>query len=41
MVIHGVLHLLGYDHIEEEEAEKMEDIEVKLLAKLGYANPYL
>lgn len=41
MIIHGVLHLLGYDHIEESEAEKMENIEVKLMAELGYANPYL
>ena len=41
MIIHGVLHLLGYDHIEAKKAEKMENLEVKLLAKLGYANPYL
>ena len=41
MVCHGVLHLLGYDHIESEEAEQMEKLEVTLLAKLGYANPYL
>ncbi|MBL4609008.1 MAG: rRNA maturation RNase YbeY [Pseudomonadales bacterium] len=41
LVIHGVLHLLGYDHIQDEEAEKMEQLEVTLMAKLGYANPYL
>lgn len=41
MVIHGTLHLLGYDHIEMDEAEQMEKLEVTLLAKLGYANPYL
>lgn len=41
MVIHGILHLLGYDHIEMDEAEQMEKLEVTLLAKLGYANPYL
>ena len=41
MVLHGVLHLLGYDHIETDEAEQMEKLEVTLLAKLGYANPYL
>lgn len=40
MVIHGTLHLLGYDHIEEAEAEQMEGLEIKLLAGLGYANPY-
>lgn len=40
MVIHGTLHLLGYDHIEEAEAEEMEGLEIRLLADLGYANPY-
>ncbi len=40
MVIHGVLHLLGYDHIEESEAEEMEGLEIRLLTDLGYANPY-
>lgn len=40
IVIHGVLHLLGYDHIKEEDATIMQAIEVKLLAELGYANPY-
>lgn len=40
IVIHGVLHLLGYNHIEDEEAVIMQAIEVKLLAELGYANPY-
>ena len=41
MVLHGVLHLLGYDHIQPEDAEEMEQLEVTLMAKLGYANPYL
>lgn len=40
MVIHGTLHLLGYDHIEEADAEEMEGLEIGLLADLGYANPY-
>lgn len=40
MVIHGTLHLLGYDHIEEDEAERMEGLEIALLGGLGYANPY-
>jgi len=40
MVIHGTLHLLGYDHLEEDEAEEMEGLEIRLLADLGYANPY-
>ncbi|QSA98202.1 rRNA maturation RNase YbeY [Methylococcus sp. EFPC2] len=40
MVVHGVLHLQGYDHIEEAEAERMEAEEVALLRGLGYGNPY-
>lgn len=40
IVIHGVLHLLGYDHIEDKDAFIMQGIEVRLLAELGYANPY-
>lgn len=40
IVIHGVLHLLGYDHIKDEDACIMQAIEIKLLAELGYANPY-
>jgi probable rRNA maturation factor len=40
MVIHGCLHLLGYDHLEDQEAESMEGLEISLLADLGYANPY-
>lgn len=40
MVIHGALHLLGYDHIDEAEAEEMEGLEIHLLTDLGYANPY-
>ena len=40
MVIHGCLHLLGYDHIEDEEAEEMESLERELLAELGHPDPY-
>lgn len=40
LIIHGCLHLLGYDHIEDDEAQEMEGIEIKALAALGYANPY-
>ena len=40
MVVHGSLHLLGYDHIEDEEAEEMEALEIEFLAALGFANPY-
>lgn len=40
IVIHGFLHLLGYDHIEDDEAEKMENLEREILAQLGYADPY-
>ncbi len=41
MVIHGVLHLLGYDHIEDDDAAVMEKLEIELLASLGYSDPYL
>ncbi len=40
LTVHGVLHLLGYDHIEDEEAAVMEPLEIKALAGLGIANPY-
>ncbi|ESS73111.1 putative r RNA maturation factor YbeY [Methyloglobulus morosus KoM1] len=41
IVIHGVLHLLGYDHVKEEDADIMEDIEIKILQALNISNPYL
>ncbi|ABF14044.1 rRNA maturation RNase YbeY [Candidatus Palibaumannia cicadellinicola] len=40
MVIHGSLHLLGYDHFIEQNAKKMEYLETKIMHKLGYLNPY-
>ncbi|MDC0073598.1 rRNA maturation RNase YbeY [Alphaproteobacteria bacterium] len=40
MIIHGFLHLLGYDHISVEDSEKMEKIEIELLANFGVSNPY-
>lgn len=41
LAVHGVLHLLGYDHEEEADAEEMEALEVKILAEIGIENPYL
>lgn len=40
LIIHGVLHLHGYDHIIESDAEIMEALEIKVLQNLGYENPY-
>jgi len=40
LLIHGILHLLGYDHISDGDAEEMEALEIKALAKLGISNPY-
>ena len=41
MVVHGCLHLLGYDHIDDDEAEEMEALETTIMAKLGYPDPYI
>lgn len=40
MLVHGTLHLLGYDHIDDTEAEEMEALERTILADLGYPDPY-
>lgn len=40
IIVHGVLHLLGYDHIDETEAELMENKEIAILNKLNINNPY-
>lgn len=40
IVIHGVLHLLGYDHIDDQDAKKMQSLEIKILKQLHYPNPY-
>ncbi len=41
LVVHGVLHLLGYDHMTDEEGDAMEEIERAALGQLGIADPYL
>ena len=41
LTVHGILHLHGYDHEIEAQAELMEGLEISILAKLRYANPYL
>ena len=40
LVVHGVLHAQGYDHVTEAEADEMEGIEAEILAGLGIENPY-
>lgn len=40
LLCHGVLHLLGFDHIDEEEAREMEFFEIKILESMGISNPY-
>ncbi|WP_244887544.1 rRNA maturation RNase YbeY [Rickettsiella grylli] len=41
LIIHGCLHLIGYDHAHRHEAVKMETLEIQLLKELGYENPYI
>lgn len=40
LIVHGTLHLLGYDHLNDLEADAMEELEVKALASMGLPNPY-
>ncbi|NKB46213.1 MAG: rRNA maturation RNase YbeY [Legionellales bacterium] len=40
LIIHGILHLAGFDHELEQDAQRMEQQEIKLLAQLGFPNPY-
>ncbi|WP_439236213.1 rRNA maturation RNase YbeY [Lonepinella koalarum] len=40
LVVHGSLHLLGYDHIEQDEAEEMESLETEIMLGLGFEDPY-
>ena len=41
MVVHGSLHLLGYDHIEDDEAEEMESLETGIMQAMGFEDPYI
>lgn len=41
LAIHGTLHLLGYDHLTDEEAEEMESLETEIMQSLGYEDPYI
>ena len=41
MVIHGILHLQGFDHVLESDAQEMESLEIKLLQQIGIENPYM
>jgi probable rRNA maturation factor len=40
LVVHGALHLIGYDHARDRDAKRMERREVAVLRRLGFANPY-
>ena len=40
LLVHGFLHLFGYDHMDDEEAEKMEGLETRILGELGLSDPY-
>jgi len=40
LIIHGLLHLLGYDHMEEQQAQQMELLEIHIMQELGFEDPY-
>jgi probable rRNA maturation factor len=40
LLLHGLLHLIGYDHMSQEEREEMENLEIEILSKWGIENPY-
>lgn len=40
LVVHGILHLRGYDHVQEKDAQTMEALEVRALKRLGFSDPY-
>lgn len=40
MLVHGLLHLQGYDHLEEDDAERMEQLEIQIMQQLGFSDPY-
>ena len=40
MIVHGALHLLGYDHVDENDAQHMESMEIQILSQLGIPDPY-
>lgn len=41
MTIHGILHLQGYDHLDDSEAAEMEQLEIQILSQFGLPNPYV
>ena len=41
MIVHGTLHLLGYDHIQDDDADEMESLEIEIMQSMGYPNPYI
>ena len=41
LLVHGALHLQGYDHLTARQARPMENLEIKIMKRLGYENPYL
>ena len=40
LVVHGMLHLQGFDHLDDAERDRMEALEIQILGRLGYTNPY-